>query len=105
MHTQERVQESTLHKIAYVDHTAQEPPKKKQAFNEPICLNAENSLPYEVECLKIETEEERALIEDMREEAVKTTQIHQTTVQLEKSQGPPRYLNKNERHSRGLEVI
>lgn len=76
------VQEPALHEIVEVNHTAQQHLKKKRVFDKTIHPNPENSLAHKLKCLKREVEEQKDLIEDMTEEAVKRARIHKAAYRI-----------------------
>lgn len=107
LNTHERFQELALHKMPKVERTAQKHPKKKQASDEPIHPNPENSFTHENRCLKKEIKEKKSLIEDMKEEAIERAWIHEVAISnsQKKDQIIARYRSKIKRCSRALEVM
>lgn len=68
-----KVREPTMSQASEYDLTAQGRPTKKQTHHQ---LDSENSLTHENECLRREIKTQRALIEELKEEAQKKAQEH-----------------------------
>lgn len=75
-----KVRESALHELVKVLYPTHHSLKKKRVSEESIHLILEDYLTHQMECLKREVEEQRALIENMKEEAAARTRAHEEAV-------------------------
>lgn len=102
-----KVRDSTLRELIKALYPAHPNVKKRRVSEESTRPIPENNLTHQIECLKREVEEQLTLIENLKEEAITKTRIHEEAVfKIQKSdQIISGYCDKAERYKRALKMM